>query len=557
MNSHANRLFFPIFVYLYTSLGLPHRSPTGKIYLLSHMKSLKTLALGTALPLCAAAAAQTSTPQNVIFILMDDAGLGDFGCYGQTRTETPNIDALAREGILFRNMYSCAPISSPSRCCLLTGQHTGHSQVRANKEGNGPGDVWDFEAVFQDPALEGQAPMAEGTQTLGTMMQKAGYRTAMIGKWGVGGPTTCSTPNKMGFDFYYGCICQRLAHNYYGPYLWRDSQKEFLNREYVNPGTALDQGADPRKLSSYDKYSKGKVYGPDVMFEEVTKFVDQNAERPFFLMWTTPLPHSPLQAPQRWVDHYVQKFGDEDPLQVEFHPGTSHHNYFPCRYPHATYAAMISYFDEQVGELVKQLKRLGIYENTVIFFTSDNGPANNASSPTEWFDSAKPFRCGKGWAKGTLHEGGLRMPFIVSWPGRTPRGMESHHIGYFADVMPTLAQIAGTEAPQNDGISLVPLLEGNSEKQLQHDYLYWEYPRQGGQIAVRMGNWKGLVQNYNKGSRTMELYDLSHEAHDTESWERNQAAAHPQIVEKMWKAIKESHRMASEPEFRMKEERKK
>jgi len=525
------------------------------------MKNLKFLSCTMALPALTALPAQAAGVQkpatadkrpNVIFIMMDDAGYGDFGCYGQTRTETPNIDALAASGIRFTDMYTAAPLSSPSRCCLLTGVHSGHAQIRNNREMSQEDPrIWNYDDVYLDPLLEGQAPMAAGTPTLGSMMQQAGYRTAMVGKWGVGGPTTESTPWKMGFDFYYGCICQRLAHNYYPLYMWRNDRKERINTDIVNPGTALDEGADPRDPHSYDKYSKDKVYSPDLMFDNLIGFVRENASQPFFLMWTTPLPHSPLQAPQEFVDYYVQKFGDEAPLENEYHPNVWPHNYYPCRYPHATYAAMIGYFDHQVGKLVEELKRLGIYDNTLIVFTSDNGPANNASSPTVWFDSAQPFRCGKGWGKSSLHEGGIRMPFIASWPAQIRSGRISGHVGCFADIMPTVCEIAGVASPRTDGISLLPLLTGRDGEQPDHEFLYWEYPAAGGQLAVRWGKWKGLVRQVHKGNRTMELYDLSTPGKEVENPSNNVAHLHPDIVERMWGYIERSHEAVDEPMFQV------
>lgn len=527
------------------------------------MDRFSKLALCAAMPSAAAMPATAAdnpakNPEdnrpNVIFILMDDAGYGDFGCYGQTLTETPNIDSIAARGIRFTDMYTAASLSSPSRCCLLTGMHSGHSQVRDNKEGTDNNDprIWDYDAVCMDPALEGQAPMKEGTETLGTVMQRAGYRTGMVGKWGIGGPTTASTPWNMGFDFYYGCLCQRLAHNYYPLYMWRNDRKEYINSEAVNPGTPLDKGADPYDIHSYDKYSKGKVYAPDTMFENVIDFVNDNSDRPFFLMWTTPIPHSPLQAPQEWVDRYVEKFGDEEPLQGEFHVGKSPHNYYPCRYPHATFAAMISYFDHQVGELVRELKRLGIYDNTIIIITSDNGPANNAASPTVWFDSARPFRCGKGWGKRTLREGGIRMPFIASWPAKIKEGSVNGRMSCFTDIMPTLCEIAGTETPPTDGISILPLLSGDTDAQKEHEFLYWEYPGKGGMLAVRWGKWKGIVENVNKGNRSMELYDISVPGRDIETMDKNVAHLHPEIVERMWRYVRESHELAEDPFFNLK-----
>jgi len=210
---------------------------------------------------------------------------------------------------------------------------------------------------------------------------------------------------------------------------------------------------------------------------------------------------------------------------------------------------MISYFDYQVGLLVEELKAQGLYENTIIMFSSDNGPANNASSPTVWMDSAAPYRCGKGWGKRTLKEGGIRMPFIASWPAKIKSGVVSDHIGNFADVMPTVCEIAGVEAPKNDGVSLLPILSGNPEAQQEHKYLYWEYPAAGGMIAVREGKWKGFIDNVHAGNRTMQLYDVSVAGKDIETADKNVAADHPEIVERMWGYIEESHHLAEYEPF--------
>ena len=504
---------------------------------------------------CSSAPKQGEKP-NVIFILMDDAGYGDFGCYGQTRTETPNIDALAQSGILFTDMYTNCPVSAPSRGCLMTGQHMGHAQIRDNinlnyAEGEG---VWWFDTIDSHPEAEAQMGLEPGTPTLATKMKEAGYTTAMVGKWGLGGEVNNSAPWDMGFDFYYGYICQRMAHNYYPQYLWKNNTKDYINdiALVTHPGTKLDKGADPYDIRSYDKFSKGKRHAADPMYENVVEFVQQNHKNPFFLMWTTNFPHSPLQAPAEWVEKYVAKYGDEQPLvgdNLQSH--TFPHNYYPCRYPHATYSAMISYFDYQVGELVKELKRLGIYENTIIVVTSDNGPANNASSPTVWMDSAAPFRCGKGWGKRTLKEGGIRMPFVASWPAKIKQGSVNNHIGYFADIMPTLCELAGVEAPQTDGISILPTLLGKDKQQKEHEFLYWEFPDRGGSVAVRWGNWKGIVENMHAGNRTMQLYDISTPSKDMELPEKDLAAQYPEIVERLWGYIESSHVHPTIPKFQI------
>lgn len=506
------------------------------------MKTSIPRTLLTAIPaLAAAGCTENPAPRpNVIFILMDDAGYGDFGCYGQQKIETPNIDALSECGVRFTDMYSAAPLSSPARCGLLTGRHAGHAQIRANDEMEWRGDVWNHEAMLRDSTLEGQAPLEAGTPTLGSVMQQAGYATAMIGKWGVGGPATEGTPNKMGFGTYYGCICQRQAHTYYPPFLWQNDRRVYLDNELLPPGTPLDAGADPYDPRSYDKYTQ-RTYSPDAMYDQVLEFVNANKERPFFLMWTTPIPHSPMQAPDADVQYYVRKFGDEQPIEGK--------GYFPSRWPRATYAAMITYFDRQIGGLVAELKRLGIWENTVIVLTSDNGPASNSCSSSEWFDSAHPFRSGKGWGKSSLREGGIRMPFIVAWGGKL-RPQVSDHIGYFPDVMPTLCELAGVEPPATDGISFLPTLEGR--RQPQHEYLYWEFPGSKGWVAVRWGEWKGLLRRVKEGNDRFELFNLSDDPRE----EHDLAAQHPEIIDRMWQFVSASHTEPANPKFRMEIDRK-
>ena len=264
-------------------------------------------------------------------------------------------------------------------------------------------------------------------------MKQAGYTTACIGKWGLGYPGSASTPNKMGFDFFYGYNCQREAHTYYPPFLYRNEHREYLNNPLVVPHTKLDKGADPYEEKSYAKYTLNE-YAPDLMYKEILNFIDLTKDNPFVLFWTTPLPHVPLQAPEKWVKHYVNKFGDEKPY-------TGNKDYFPCRYPRATYAAMISYWDEQIGGLINKLKELGIYDNTIIIFTSDNGPTFNGGSDSFFFDSAKPFKSEWGWGKASLREGGIRVPMIASWPKKIKAGSKSDLICAFWDIMPTFCEI--------------------------------------------------------------------------------------------------------------------
>ena len=476
---------------------------------------------------------------NVIFILLDDAGYGDFGCYGQTKIDTPNIDALAERGVRFTDMYAGAPVSAPSRCTLLTGLHSGHAQIRSNDEMLERGNVWSIDAMNKNPELEGQAPMAEGTTTLATVMRDAGYKTAMIGKWGLGGPASSSKPTDMGFDYFYGYMCQRMAQCYYPPFLYDGEVREYTANPKMDLGDRLDSGADPYNSESYSKF-KGTTYSPDAIYERIERFVESSSDEEFFLMWTTTIPHSALTAPDEWVAKYVERFGDEEPVYTG-------KGYFPTRYPKATYAAMISYLDFQIGKLVELLKAKGLYDNTIIMVTSDNGPTHNSYTNTNWFDCAHPFRSDRGWTKRSLHEGGIRMPFIVAWGDRISPAV-SDYVGYFPDVMPTLCDIAGVKVPKSDGISFLPTLLGKRQK--SHDYLYWEFPpfkQDRGWLSIRMGQWKGLVESVADGNTDMQLFDITIDPRE----EHNVAADNPKIIKAMWQAVKESHTEIENPLFRL------
>lgn len=465
---------------------------------------------------------------NIIYLMFDDLGYGDLGCYGQEKIETPNIDALAARGILFTDMYSEAPLSSPSRCCIMTGMHSGHAQIRANEEHYVPVDERGWNGLFADSEMQGQYPMAAGTPTIAKMMKEAGYRTAMVGKWGLGYPSSESTPEKMGFDYFYGFNCQALAHSYYPEKLWENGVELPTGNDPVMQGEKLPEGLDPYDIGSYDRYT-GKYYSCDLMYDKLEKFVVDNADGPFFAMWTTTVPHSAVQAPLDEVMYYVNKLGDEEPVTD---PGM----YLPNRYPHATYAAMVTHMDTQVGRLVGKLKELGIWDNTIFIVTSDNGPACNGNSPMEYFQSGGPFKCGKGWGKSSLHEGGIRMPFVLAWGDRLKPTVSSH-VSCFADLMPTFADLAGVVAPENDGISFAPTIYGKPRRQAEHESLYWEFPGAKGWVAVRIGEWKGIVQKVQKGNNRMELFNLSEDAQES----TDLAAEHPEIIEKMWQIVKENH----------------
>lgn len=477
---------------------------------------------------------------NIVYLLFDDLGYGELGCYGQELIETPNIDKLASQGMIFTDHYCGAPVCAPSRCVLLTGQHMGHAQVRGNDEWRERGNVWDYRSMLADSVLEGQRPMAENTVTLAHKMKEAGYQTAMFGKWGLGAPHTHSVPTKMGFDFFVGYNCQRIAHTFYPTHLYKNENRLHLDNDTVPPNTKLDKGADPYNLESYRKYEL-KEYACQVMFDELTGFVDRNSENPFFVYWATPIPHAPLQAPKRWVDYYVNKFGDEEPY-------VGNKGYFPHRYPHAAYAAMISYLDENVGKLVQQLKDLGVYENTLIVVTSDNGATYNGGTDSPWFNSGGPFKSEYGWGKGFTHEGGIRTPMVASWPKKITPGTRSDHISAFWDVMPTFCEIAGVSAPENtDGVSFLPELVGKEQK--QHAHLYWEFPSYGGQQAVRMGKWKAIRRDIKKGNMELELYNLEEDIQE----QNNVAAKFPGIVEQIEEIMVKEHIPSTSERFKMKE----
>lgn len=485
-----------------------------------------------------------TTKPNIIYILADDLGYGDVGVYGQTKIETPNIDALAREGLLFSQHYSGAPVCAPARAVLMTGKHLGHSYIRGNDEWAERGNVWNYKAVVKDSTLEGQRPFPSGTPTIASMLKKSGYKTGVIGKWGLGAPGSESTPNKMGFDYFFGYNCQRQAHTYNPVHLYENEIRYHLKNDTISPSTGIGKNEDPLNLATYEKYNQ-PIYSSTVAFEKLMGFVKDNKDETFFLYWASPIPHLPLQAPKNWIDYYVKKFGDEKPF---YYREGERGAYFSTRYPHATYAAMVSYLDENIGKLVKYLKDEGIYDNTLIVFTSDNGPTydlGGADSP--WFDSARPFRSDRGRGKGFLYEGGIRVPMIATWPAKIKPGSKTDHISAFWDVMPTLCDIAGIETPKDsDGISFLNTLT-NKGKQNEHEYLYWEYPEYGGQVAVRMGKWKIIWKDLKKNNKVVELYNLETDLTET----ANIANNHPEVIEKFFDIIKKEHSTPKIERFRM------
>lgn len=482
-------------------------------------------------------AKRNTAKPNIIYILADDLGRADLGVYGQQLIETPNIDQLAKDGVTFSNHYAGAPVSAPSRCSLFTGKHMGHAYIRGNDEMPERGNTGSFQAMYDNPYLEGQRPMPAHTVTVAHKLKEAGYQTACIGKWGLGYPGSESTPNKMGFDYFYGYNCQRQAHTYFPAFLYENEERVYLKNEVAYPHVRLSKEADIYNSETYEQFQQIE-YSPDLMYDKIIQYINERGEEPFALFWTTPIPHVPMQAPQKWIDYYVAKFGDEEPY-------TGNRDYFPVRYPRASYAAMISYLDEQVGLLVEKLKEEGIYENTLIMFTSDNGPTFNGGSDSPWFDSAKPFKSEFGWGKTAVKEGGIRVPMIAVWRNKIIPNSTTDHISAFWDIMPTLCDVAKVKSPETDGISFLPTLL--NKKQEVHPYLYWEFGEIDGAVAVRMGKWKGIVSDIHKGNRKVELYNLELDPRE----HTDVARYYPEIVAQIKEYMTAAHTTPEVEKFKM------
>jgi arylsulfatase A-like enzyme len=475
---------------------------------------------------------------NIVYIFADDLGYGDLGCYGQTKIETPNIDALAKIGMLFTQHYAM-PVCAPSRYCLMTGINSGKAFIRGNDEWGERGDVWSFKAMEENPSLEGQLPIPDSTITIAKLLKKNGYKTALVGKWGLGAPMTAGEPNNQGFDYFYGSLCQRQDHQYYPAHLWENIFRVPLNNKVQDPNIKFPAELNSEDPANYKTY-KQRDYSPDFMLDAALRFLDSVKNKPFFLYYPSPLPHASMQAPENLVEYYHKKFGYEKPF-----PGGS---YVPCLYPRATRAAMITLLDQQVGAIIKKLKQEGVYNNTIIIFSSDNGSSNEGGADCKFFDSNGPFKNEFGWGKGFLYEGGIRMPLIVSWPGKIKEGSKSEMINANWDFLPTVCEITNIKQPKNiDGISYLPALLGKEKEQVHHDYLYWEFPQYGGQQAVRMGKWKGIRMNIIKGNLKIQLYDLDNDIRE----QHDVASEHTEIVKQMEAIMKKEHHTPDVASFRM------
>ncbi|MEO1524127.1 MAG: arylsulfatase [Planctomycetota bacterium] len=440
---------------------------------------------------------------NIIFVLVDDLGYGDLGCYGQKLIKTPSLDRMAAEGIRFTDFYAGNTVCAPSRCVLMTGQHMGHTHVRGNAGG---------------PDMSKQS-LREQDVTVAEVLQSAGYRTALCGKWGLGDDAQggrSGLPRKQGFDFFYGYLNQVHAHNYYPEFLWKNETKAPLR----NVVKRLDR--------SYGGFTGGWAteridYSHDLITEQAMTFIRDSAadkDAPFFLYLSLTIPHANNEGTRGtgngqevpdYGDYASMDWSDQDKGQ----------------------AAMISRMDADMGRMLELLKELGIDNDTVVMFSSDNGPHDEGGHDTDRFDPNGPLR----GMKRDLYEGGVRVPMIVRWPGTAAAGTESNHIGYFGDLMATAAELAGVPCPENtDSISFVPTLTGDAAQQVKHEYLYWEFYERGGRQGVRAGNWKAVRMPWGNDGKT-ELYDLSKDIGET----NDLAADNADIVRRLEAMMDEAH----------------
>lgn len=424
--------------------------------------------------------AQKKVQPNIIFIFADDLGYGDISCYGQEKFETPNIDKLAKEGMKFTQFYSGSTVCAPARSSFLTGLHTGHTAIRGNRS-------------FPP---EGQTPLPDSIITFVNILQQNGYATAAFGKWGLGYITTSGDPNKKGFDKFYGYNCQSLAHDYYPDHLWDNHQR-------------------------IDFATKDSIYSADIIHQQALKYLKNTGAKPFFMYLPYTLPHAEVIVPHDSTYHYyIRKFGEQPVTAKRRYDGR-----LLGDYPRASFAAMMTRLDNYVGEIVKLVHEKGMANNTLIIFTSDNGPHKEGGGDPDFFNSNGMYK----GIKRDLYEGGIRVPFIAYWPGKIRSSVIDKPAALW-DLYPTILQLAQIPIMNKiDGISLAPTILDKG-KQKQHEYFYWEFHENDGRQAVRWGKWKAIKLSVTKDpDPTIELYDLEKDPGEI----NNVAAQHPSIVEKM------------------------
>lgn len=479
--------------------------------------------LGLAIAGPGLAAEATSRPPNVVFIIADDLGYAELGSYGQTKIRTPHLDRMAQEGIRFTQHYSGNPVCATSRCVLMTGKHSGHAFVRNNREMKNR-----VTKSEQLPIIYGgQEPIPADEITLAELFRKHGYATGAFGKWGLGGEGTTGDPLEQGFDRFFGYNCQRHAHNYYPHYLVDNRERRIL--EGNSSGLT------------------GAQFAPDLYADEALKFIRQHKDQPFFVYFPTIVPHLALQVPEDSLAEYRGLWDDP--------PYEGGRGYLPHPTPRAAYAAMVTRMDRDVGRMLDLVKELGLDNQTIFVFTSDNGPTYDrlGGSDSDFFQSAGPLR----GLKGSVYEGGIRVPTLVRWPGHIPAGAVSDLPSASYDWMPTLMELIGhpeSTPAVSDGISFAPTLLGKAESQQRHEFLIWEFPAYSGQQAIRLGDWKGVRNNLLPAGRNrtakpdalaIELYDLRNDVGE----KQNVAAEHPEVVARMAEIMQREHTPSAEYPF--------
>ncbi|MCA9045612.1 MAG: arylsulfatase [Planctomycetaceae bacterium] len=450
---------------------------------------------------------------NVVLIIADDLGYRELGCYGQKLIRTPRIDELASQGVKLTQHYSGNAVCAPSRCVLMTGKHPGHAFVRDNKS----------------TPPEGQQPIPASEVTLAELLQEQGYVTGAFGKWGLGGPDSSGEPLRQGINRFFGYNCQAHAHSYYPSYLWDNDKHILLNNNPEIPGHGgLKEGADPSDPRSYDMY-KGTRYAPNRIHQAALEFIKLNQERPFFLFYPSVIPHVALHVPDEELKQYTD-LGWNDPPFTRAKGG-----YTPHFTPRAAYAAMISHLDSDVGDVVDLLDELKLSDNTIVIFSSDNGTTHlDEEVDFDFFESVGELR----GLKGSLYEGGVRVPAIVKWPGHVKPDTTSDYVSGFEDWLPTILDAVGAakNIPKDvDGVSLVPLLFHGEQQ--QRPFLYREFAGYGGQQSVREGNWKAVRQGMARGNLKTELYDLKADVSES----KDVAADHPDVVAHLEELMAQQH----------------
>jgi arylsulfatase A len=455
---------------------------------------------------------------NIILIMADDLGYKELGSYGQKLIKTPFIDQLAKDGMRFTRGYAGNAVCAPSRCVLLTGRHPGHAWVRNN------GEV----------KPEGQRPIPASEVTIAEVLGKHGYACGAFGKWGLGFPGSEGDPVFQGFERFFGYNCQRHAHSYYPSYLWSNRERVQLNNTPAVGGhddfVADADRSDPR---SYDQF-KGQDYAPDRINAQALNFIRANKDRPFFLYYPTVIPHVALHVPDEELKPYLKLNWNDPPFTKK-----NGYGYTPHFTPRAAYAAMITRMDRYIGNVLNLVKELGLEDDTIVVFTSDNGTTHlKQEVDYDFFNSVGKLR----GLKGSLYEGGIRVPLIVKWPGNISAGTNSSLVTGLEDWLPTIADLINQTAsvPQGlDGISIAPTLLGKGQE--EREFMYREFSGYGGQQAVWMGPWKGVRQNLlrknNKNPLKIELYNLDKDSNET----KDVASAHPEVVEQIRKLMKDQH----------------